>query len=375
MKPQQIVDLALEYFHGKEGDPYGLRGYQHSQDYTKAFELFQEAAKKRKSVAYYYLGVMYRDGKGTEKDYDQAKEWFTRAEKLEHINAFSALKTLEHMVGAENGEPEAMHKLAEAYQYGNGVSDDIEEAIRWYKAAAEKGHPESQSSLGFIYHHGFKVSKDIAQAIHWYELAAAQGSSSAMYGLGCIYLKGEVVEKDIELAEKYLSSSHYFNESNLLNIIGLMKASESGDLKACRDLAFEYATTEALGYDWSEAARLLKKAIEPKKITPEFKTIADFIIAHNDHPSAKDYKIYKPSWHQHPVSFCFTPPIDEDEEDDYDDYDEEESYPYVSGAMVLIDDGIIVVEEYNSGEYYLLDECQGDSIDNAVHAIETYKEN
>ena len=363
MKPQQIVDLALEYFHGKEGDPYGSRGYQHSRDYTKALELFQEVAKMRNSVACYYLGVMYRDGKGTERNLDQAMMWFTRADNLGHEMALLAICALKHMIGAEKGELEAMHRLAAAYEYGSGVSIDIEEAIRWYKAAAEKGHPESQSSLGYIYHKAKMVSKDISQAVYWYKLAAEQGDAKAMYGLGCIYLKGEGGEKNIDLAEKYLKSSHYFFASDLLGIIRLMRASEKGNLKACRDLAFEYATTEGLGYDWSEAARLLKKAIEPKKITPEFKTIADFISAHNDHPSAKDYKIYKPSWHPHPVSFYFNPPI------------KKKRKPSVSGALVLVDDYIIVVEDYNSGKYYLLDECLGDSIGNAVHAIETYKEN
>jgi TPR repeat protein len=259
-----------------------------------------------------------------------------------------------------------MHKLATAYQYGWGVSDDIEEAIRWYKAAAEKGHPESQSSLGFIYRQGSTVSKDISQAVYWYKLAAAQGNSSALYGLGCIYLKGEGVDKDIDLAEKYLESSEYFNASDLLDIIELMRASESGDLKARRELAFKYAATEALGYDRSEAARLLKTAIEPKELSPELKTIADFVAAHNDLPSGDDYKIYKPSWHPCSVSFWFNPPIAEDEE---------ESFPCVSGEIILVDDRIVVVEDYNSGEYYLLDECLGYSIENAVHAIETYKEN
>lgn len=365
MKPQQIVDLALDYFFGKESDTYGLHGYQHSQDYTKAFELFQEAAKKRKSVAYYYLGEMYRDGKGTERDLEQAKKWFTRAYKSEHMMASSALNTVEHMIGAEKGEPEAMHKLAAEYQYGWGVSDDIQEAIRWYKAAAEKGYPESQSSLGFIYAQGSKVSKDISQAVYWYKLAAAQGNSSALYGLGCIYLKGEGVDKDIDLAEKYLESSGHYNASDLLDIIELIRTSESGDLKARRELAFKYAATEALGYDRAEAARLLKTAIEPKEISPEVKTIADFVAAHNDLPSENDFKMYRPSWHPYPMSFWFNPPIDEDEE---------ESFPCVSGEIILVDDRIVVVEDYNSGEYYLLDDCLGHSIENAVHAIKTHKE-
>lgn len=363
MKPQEIVNLALDYFYGKDDSMAEYLGYTHSQDYSKAFELFQEAAKKRKSVAYMYLGEMYRDGLGIEKNYDLAKKWFTRADKSGHEFAILYISTIDNIIGAENGDLEAMWKLANDYMRGSYISLDINEALRWYRTAAENGHVKSQESLGYIYYKGKDVPLNIPEAIRWFELAAEEYSSMANYFLGCIYLRGKGVEKDIDLAEDYLNSSDEFGTTDLLNAIRLMRASEKGDKQAQRDLAFEYATSEALGYDWSEAARLLKLAIAPKEITSAHKIIADFIIAHDDSGQKGDYKIYKPTWHPRPMSFWFNPPIPEDED---------ESHPCVSGDLVLVDEGIIVVEDYNSGQYHLLDECLGNSIETAVYAIQKY---
>lgn len=364
MKPQEIVNLALDYYYGKDSFMAEYNGYTHSQDYSKAFELFQEAAKKRKSVACYFLACMYRDGHGTEKDYVQARKWFIRAEKLGREYVSIDLGTLDDMIGAENGDLDAMWSLANAYKEGWSVSIDNNEALRWYKTAAENGHVKSQESLGYIYYKGSLVPVNMSEAIRWYELASEAGSSIAHYYLGCIYLQGKGVKKDIDLAEEHLKSSDYFGVDDLLDAIRLMRESEKGNKQAQHDLAFIYANSEALGYDWSEAARLLKLSHEPKELTPELKIIADFVIAHNDLNQAVGYKVYKPTWHPKSMSFWFNPPIQEDEE---------ESYPCVSGELVLVDEGIIVVEDYRSGQYYLLDECLGSSIENAVYAITTFE--
>ena len=166
MKPQEIVNLALDYFYGKDDSMAEYRGYTHSQDYSKAFELFQEAAKKRKSVAYMYLGRMYRDGLGIEKNYDLAKKWFTRADKSGHEFAILDISTIDNMIGAENGDLEAMWKLANGYMEGFHISLDVNEALRWYRTAAENGHVKSQESLGYIYYKGKGVPLNIPLSPH-----------------------------------------------------------------------------------------------------------------------------------------------------------------------------------------------------------------
>ena len=57
--------------------------YYHSkgakQDYPKARELFEKAAKKDYADAQFNLGLMYENGKGGEQSDSDAMRWFGRA--------------------------------------------------------------------------------------------------------------------------------------------------------------------------------------------------------------------------------------------------------------------------------------------------------
>lgn len=68
---------------------------------SKAFEAAYErfyplAAFKRNAEAQYYLGMMYHDGEGVEKNIDEALKWWKKAMKNGHQEAafsFSELQT------------------------------------------------------------------------------------------------------------------------------------------------------------------------------------------------------------------------------------------------------------------------------------------
>ena len=70
-------------------------------------------------------------------------------------------------------------------------------------------------------------------------------------------------------------------------------------------------------------------------------------------------KVYRPSWHPHPIQFWFNPPFDS----------EGTSNPTISNTITLTNDGEIMVEDVYTGLSFNLDECLGDSIDNFVLAI------
>ena len=94
----------------------------------------------------------------------------------------------------------------------------------------------------------------------------------------------------------------------------------------------------------------------------EIQMIQNFITQYNDFGSYSNeqYKaVYRPSWHPEPISFWFNPPFDEDGE----------SNPSPSGTLILCYDGSILIENYDNGQYYKLNECLGDTILNAVYAI------
>ena len=55
------------------------QGYGVTQDYAKAREWYEKAAKKGSALAMTALGVLYRDGKGVSPDFVKTQEWFEKA--------------------------------------------------------------------------------------------------------------------------------------------------------------------------------------------------------------------------------------------------------------------------------------------------------
>ena len=91
----------------------------------------------------------------------------------------------------------AQHILGLWYDTGDyGLTEDDEEAVRWYRRAADKGYAGAQSALGFLYAHGEGVPEDDIEAVRWYRFAAEQGWVNAQYNLGLMYADGEGVPED-----------------------------------------------------------------------------------------------------------------------------------------------------------------------------------
>ena len=76
---------------------------------------------------------------------------------------------------AEQGDPEAQFNLGVCFHDGQGVKQDIAEAVKWYRKAAEQGLGSASFYLGFCYAKGEGVKKDDAEAVKWYLKAAEQG--------------------------------------------------------------------------------------------------------------------------------------------------------------------------------------------------------
>jgi TPR repeat protein len=73
------------------------------------------------------------------------------------------------------------------YYYGEGVSRDYSEALRWFRRAADQGEANAECSLGSMTYHGRGVQQDDAVAANLFRRAADQGLARAEYDLGyCI---------------------------------------------------------------------------------------------------------------------------------------------------------------------------------------------
>jgi hypothetical protein len=93
---------------------------------------------------------------------------------------------------ASGGDPDSQYLLGMAYDVGNDVPRDIDEAIKWYLRAAQAGNLEAQYSVGSA----LQAEKRYAEARDWYEKAAAQGDPRGIAGVAALYDAGQGITQD-----------------------------------------------------------------------------------------------------------------------------------------------------------------------------------
>ncbi|HNP62152.1 MAG TPA: tetratricopeptide repeat protein [Nitrospirales bacterium] len=104
---------------------------------------------------------------------------------------------------AEEGHAEAQNMLGYMYRYGQGVTQDFEQARLWYRRAADLGNARAQNNLGAMYRQGLGMPQDYQEAFRWFLRAAEQGNGGAQNHVGLMYYKGEGVPKDLVQAYKW----------------------------------------------------------------------------------------------------------------------------------------------------------------------------
>lgn len=190
--------------------------YYTAGDYTRALPLFLQAANGGNNNAQNYLGVMYKQGFGTDSDLSMAAVWFQRAVDSGNMYAPSNLgimyqegrpfardyaKAIElYEIGIQRGDPLAMGSLGYAYQVGLGVPVDLEQALSWFREAANLGSSDAMNRVGIYYEYGRTVTADPAEAAKWYRQAVDAGSDNAKVNLARLYRLGSGVEQNYEEA-------------------------------------------------------------------------------------------------------------------------------------------------------------------------------
>lgn len=97
---------------------------------------------------------------------------------------------------AEQGDAEALNVLGNAFSQGQGVPQDVAEAVRLYALAAERGHAPAHFNLGMAYELGRGVALDLAEAFSHYRKAAEAGFAPAQFNVGNMYGNGIGVRQD-----------------------------------------------------------------------------------------------------------------------------------------------------------------------------------
>ncbi len=191
--------------------------------YEDSIRYLKDAANQKDLNALYFLGNIYRYGEGVPQDLGEAERWYKLAVEqrnrgamnslgemyffgigviknkeegmrlwrlaVEHGNedakvnlGIELLDTKDEAEGvrlitesANHGIARAQYELGRLHYFGEGVPQNLELAVLWYKRAAEQGYPQAQHRLGVLYSNGDGVAQDYTEAERWYSLARAQG--------------------------------------------------------------------------------------------------------------------------------------------------------------------------------------------------------
>jgi TPR repeat protein len=81
------------------------------------------------------------------------------------------------------------------FYQGHGVSQDYEEAAKWYRLAADQGLSEAQYNLGHMLMDDQGPTQDRKQAVKWFRLAADQGHLDAKIAI-------QQIRNDLNLAKR-----------------------------------------------------------------------------------------------------------------------------------------------------------------------------
>ena len=109
---------------------------------------------------------------------------------------------------AEAGSAEAQFELAQLYEIGLGVEQDVERAVELYQAAADADFPDAINDLGFLYFQGgLGIARDPDRALRYFERAANLRQPQAMFNYAALIDDGLVQGKGSPEAADYLYQS------------------------------------------------------------------------------------------------------------------------------------------------------------------------
>ena len=196
--------LTDDLKHGREAFARG--------DYADARASFLRASEDENPVADWYLGHMYRLGRGVpvdaaiaysyfnrvadsfDGDDDQADQYQLRiavdakirvADYLRvgipaaHLNANPQAAARAYLQMATNyGHPRALFELGQMSLDGEGMKKNPQQGLKWLYAATRKNSSEAAALLGELCATGTYVPQDEAKALSWYLIATSRTTTT-----------------------------------------------------------------------------------------------------------------------------------------------------------------------------------------------------
>lgn len=251
-------------------------------------DLMRVAVEKEHVKAQYYLGHIYYYGEGIAKNNTKAVKWLRMAVDNRQINA---KLLIEHLAKKQDADAQCL--MGDWYSTGNVIEQiNFDGAVECYckaamkenrnalnrlvRIAVEQGHAKAQYYLGQIYYYGDGITKDYKEAVKWLRMAAENGEigakpivehlaakqdADAQCVVGDWYVTGDVVGQ-INLDEAVECYYKAVVKENKKALDGLKSAAEKGHVKAQYYLGHIYYYGEGIQKDSKEAVKWLRMAAE-----------------------------------------------------------------------------------------------------------------
>jgi TPR repeat protein len=175
-------------------------------DFAAAIPLLDEEAKLGNPVAAYNLGRLYESGSAGAPDYQQAATYYRIAAELDLAPKFDGTALGPNAAQLIQGsQMYAQYSLGRLYETGQGVQQDLEQAVGWYVRAADLGHPKAAMKLAYLFRDGGPGLKpDGRLAVTYFEKA---GTGAALNEIGVMYLKGNAVTRNAKIAHDWFEKA------------------------------------------------------------------------------------------------------------------------------------------------------------------------
>lgn len=182
---QPYASYAVEQMYSK--GEYVAENNETAQRYYKAaLSGFLELESKDQADdnLFYKIGVMYKNGLGTEADISKAIDYFKRSAEMNNKNG--------------------LYEYGKTLIQGKYIEADLNKGLECIEKAMKLKNSNAKRFFALEYISGEYFSQDIEKGLFMLTECADKGDSFACFQLGQFYLKGEIVTQDLERAEKYL---------------------------------------------------------------------------------------------------------------------------------------------------------------------------
>jgi hypothetical protein len=266
--------------------------------YEQEMELLQTWAKQKKDAhAQYLLGRAYLLGWGVKADLDDAASWFKKAAKSGEGKAMCELGLLFEFQGAklgcstlgeayqqaceyyrkgtEAGDANATANLANMYGTGQGVGQDLNQAIVLYEKCLklDPNHARAHNNLASIYEvyrgplTAFGSQEENKKKMLWhYQEADRLGLSWAAFNLGRLAYDGVLGERNFKEAYTYFDTAANRGHTESRRRLGEMHEFGQGVPVTLREAAYHYRLA-ALDGDMTALTRLCEFYLAGKGVS------------------------------------------------------------------------------------------------------------